>query len=126
MTHLISEYFAVEIPDDAADVYILPSLPDDYLYFNRKFGHDGTCEKQLTGFGNCSATLIGLSDEITEIDWERIVDQIDVVCPEYGQKHKMPVDYETKRMAASFKKSGQSLLRSKNLSKRYAILKKVK
>lgn len=113
--HLIDEFYGVVISNDAYDIKV-DEIATPYLQYWRG-------DKDIIinlPFGQWE--YIGTSDGLTEEQWAGIVEQVF----SFGNVRRYK-DYEFIDSAFySSKESGESLLKSKSITERIAIIKKLK
>lgn len=114
MENLIGEYWVVEIPKGAIKFFI---ALHDGLHFIWELPNG---KREIMELPPGNWTLIGISDEITELECQDIVETFSLDRrtghKDYGSKY---ISYPFSTATQSF----QSLLTSKGLKGRYAILK---
>lgn len=120
MIHLINKYYAVEIPEDAANVVLWGGRQVDEIHFIT-MPKPGKFKQHSLSIPLGDYNLLGTSDQLTEHQAGKII------VTEWESATTMTElakNYLTGKMEYDWScvKSFQSLLKSKGLTRRYAIL----
>lgn len=119
-TEILKGLIGVEVPEGAKDIGIVPGHPD-YLYFNDKFGHDGSCEIPLPK--EIKWQFIFLSSTASEEDAAGVVEHLTLTGDETRAYENYGFGLPKYKTALE---SLQSLLKKHNLKEPVAILKQIK
>lgn len=108
----------VEVPGLARDFKI---FDDELPYISYFIRHE--TRRIYLPFGS-TYTFLFTTKQATEEDWKPLVDEKNIVCPEYGSKRKLWVDYVSGKTCGSAASSGLSLQKANGMdvNKNYAVI----